>query len=173
MAKLEIWFPKGSLGSNPSPGVIKAKLASMNRDKIVMAFGSFDLIHPGHLLYLKKARSLGDRLIVVVARDRSIERLKRRKPVLNERARLSIVNSLKMVDKAILGNRLSSPEDGYKILQEYKPNVIAFGYDQRVDIRGIKRWLKRNKLKIKIVSIKARENTRTFKSSKLKRMFYA
>jgi FAD synthetase len=141
---------------------------SMDRKGVVMAFGSFDLIHPGHILYLKKARSLGGSLIVVVARDSSIEMLKHRKPVLNERARLGIVNSLKFVDKAVLGNALSSPEDRYRIIRRYRPSVIAFGYDQRVDLKGIKKWLRESGLRARIVSIKARKDAGVFKSSKLR-----
>jgi FAD synthetase len=133
-----------------------------------MAFGSFDLLHPGHLLYLRRARGLGDRLMVVVSRDRSIEMLKHRKPVLGERARLDVVSALRMVDRAVLGNRLSNPTDMYRILKRYKPDIIAFGYDQRVDIGGMRSWLKENGLKSKIVLIKARRNIGSFKSAKLR-----
>ena len=134
-----------------------------------MAFGSFDLLHPGHLLYLKKAKRLGNRLVVVVARDSSIEALKRRKPVLGERARLEVVNSLKMVDRAVLGSRLSRTADMYGVIKEHKPDVIAFGYDQRIDIDDLRKWLKENKLNPRIVMIKARKNTGVFKSTKLRK----
>jgi FAD synthetase len=133
-----------------------------------MAFGSFDLLHPGHLLYLEKARGLGDRLIVVVARDRSIEAIKRRRPVLDESSRLRMVSALRVVDRAVLGNRLYGPEDRYGVIGRYRPDVIAFGYDQRVDLKGLKGWMKKSRLKARIVSIKARKNTRMFKSSRLR-----
>ncbi len=141
----------------------------MHRAKVVMAFGCFDLIHPGHLLYLRKAKRLGDRLIVVVARDSSIEKFKHRRAVLEERARLEIVGSLKMVDKVVLGNRLSDTEDMYRVLKEYRPNVIALGYDQRIGFKGLKEWLDENGLKSRIALIKAKDNVRSFKSTKLRK----
>lgn len=141
----------------------------MGKSRLVMAFGAFDLIHPGHLTYLKRARSLGDRLMVVVARDRSIELLKHRMPVLGERARLEMVRSLRVVDRAVLGNRLSKPKDRYNILKRYKPNVVAFGYDQRVDINGVKRWLRANRITAKVMHIRTSKNAGLFKSSKLRK----
>lgn len=167
MAKLEIWFPKGNLGSNPSPGDLMG-LMQMRRASIVMAFGSFDLLHPGHLFYLERAKSLGDRLIVVVARDSSIEAIKHRRPVLGERARLRMVGALKVVDRAVLGDRLSNLEEGYDVISRYMPDVIAFGYDQRVDLGGLREWLREKGLRVRIVSIRARKNARVFKSSKLR-----
>lgn len=140
----------------------------MRKEKTVMAFGSFDLLHPGHLLYLRRARALGDRLIVVVARDESIEMLKRRKPLLNERARLSVIRSLRMVDLAVLGNRLSNARDRYRILEKYRPSVIAFGYDQRVNEGEVKKWLMAHGIKARIVRIRVSEDPRIFKSSRLK-----
>ena len=151
----------------PAPANDLADL--MHKARTVMAFGSFDLLHPGHLLYLRKARQLGDRLIVVVARDSSIERFKHRKPVMGERTRLAVINALKTVDNAVLGNRLSTPTDMYRILKRYRPDVIAFGYDQRIGFDGIKEWLKENGLKPKVVLIRARDNVGVFKSTKLRK----
>ena len=143
----------------------------MGKSRLVMAFGAFDLLHPGHVLYLKEAKRLGDRLMVVVARDSSIRLLKHGKPAMGENARLSMVGSLKMVDRAILGNRLAKPKDRYNILKKYRPDVIAFGYDQRVDLKDVREWLRVHRLKIRVVSIRARKNAGRFKSSKLKRKF--
>lgn len=145
------------------------ELIQMDKAKLVMAFGSFDLLHPGHLLYLRKARQLGDRLVVVVARDSSIEALKNRKPVLGEKARLEVVGSLRMVDKAVLGNRLSAPIDMYGVLKKYRPDVIAFGYDQRIEIDDLRKWLEENGLNPKIVMIREGKNTGVYKSSKLRK----
>ena len=147
-------------------------MVQMRKSKVVMAFGSFDLLHPGHLLYLEKARQLGDRLVVVVSRDSSIEMIKRRKPVLNERARLDVVGALKVVDRAVLGNTLSSPKDMYRVLKRYMPDVIAFGYDQRVDVVGMRKWLKENCLKPEIVFIRAKKDTKAFKSAKLRKKLF-
>ncbi len=101
----------------------------------VMAFGSFDVVHPGHLYYLKHAKSLGKRLIVVVARDSSIERIKKIKPKYSERQRLEHIQELPYVDKAILGQE---GEHHFDIVQQYKPDIVALGYDQRYDVEELK-----------------------------------
>lgn len=94
----------------------------------VMATGVFDLLHPGHIHYLSEAKKLGDELVVVVARDSTAERLKHR-PIVREHERLEMVQALKPVDRAVLGNEGNI----YDILSDLKPDVIALGYDQAHD----------------------------------------
>ena len=142
----------------------------MNR--LVLAFGSFDILHPGHIHYLSRARSLGDRLVVVVSRDDSITRIKGSKPIMGEKARVEIIGSLKMVDKAVLGNRLGKESDRYQILRRFRPNVIALGYDQKVDIAEMKRYLTKYRLVAKVVRLRTKVNEGVYKSSKLKRMLF-
>lgn len=134
----------------------------------VMAFGSFDILHPGHLHYLREASRHGD-LIVIVARDRSIEKLKGRKPLIDEDSRLEVIKSLKFVKSAVLGDRIRKWNDIYKILRKFRPDVIAFGYDQRVDMKYLKEFLDANGLHPKIVRIKPFKG-KTFKSSKIKEL---
>ena len=143
---------------------------SMAKKKLVMAFGSFDIIHPGHLAYLKKAREMGDRLIVVVARDSSIEMIKGRKPFFDQKTRLRMVGALRYVDKAVLGNRLGRHTDKYDIIADYGPDVIVFGYDQRVNPSEVRRWAKRHGLKIRIVRAKEALDRRIYKSSKIREL---
>lgn len=137
--------------------------------KTVMAFGSFDILHPGHLLYLKKARSLGDRLLVVVARDSSISLLKKRHSAFSEDDRLEMVSSLKVVDKAVLGNKIKTPEGRLRIIRKYKPDVIAFGYDQKIDAEEVGRWLRKNGIDSKVVRIKSAADEKKYKSSVIRR----
>jgi len=87
-----------------------------------MAFGTFDLLHPGHLHYLKKARALGSKLIVVVARDENVFRLKGKKPLNAEVERLKAVQQLEMVDEAVLGDREMR---NWNIIKRFHPTVIA------------------------------------------------
>ncbi len=94
--------------------------------RVVLAGGVFDIIHPGHLYTLEKARNLGDALVVVVARDSTAERLKGARPLHDEKLRLDMVSSLKPVDVAILG----SERDIFETVERVKPDVIALGYDQ-------------------------------------------
>lgn len=96
--------------------------------KTVLAFGTFDILHPGHLFYLAQARRLGDRLVVVVSRDATVRRLKGRPPVFSEHERRSIVSSLSMVDSALLGSVLRH----FAVLKKIKPAVICLGYDHPI-----------------------------------------
>ena len=136
--------------------------------KKVMAFGSFDLLHPGHLHYLTKASRLGGHLTVVVARDSSIKFIKKRAPVLSERERTRLVGSLRMVARAVVGNRIRSPGDMYRIIRKHKPDIIAFGYDQRVDLPKLRLWLKKNRIKAKVVRIKSSLKPLHYKSSRMR-----
>ena len=93
----------------------------------VMAVGVFDLLHAGHLHYLEQAKSLGNHLTVVVAHDDTV-RIRKHEPVTNHDLRRRMVEGLKPVDDAIVGN---SPDVSiYDILPRVNPDVIALGYDQ-------------------------------------------
>ena len=137
------------------------------RTEKVIAFGSFDILHPGHLLYLRKAKRFGGKLIVIVARDNSIKKLKGRKAALDENARLEIVKSLRIVDKALLGSSFRSEEGMYGIIERVKPDVIAVGYDQKLDIMRLKEWLRRKKMRVRIVRISSYH--KKYKSSGIRR----
>ena len=111
----------------------------------VMATGTFDLLHLGHIYYLKEAKSLGDRLAVVVATDSTVRRLKH-EPINPEKIRLELIKELKIVDEAYLGYE----EDMYEIVREIKPEIIALGFDQLHDEETIKKELKRRKIKARV-----------------------
>ena len=128
-----------------------------------MAFGSFDLIHEGHLYYLNESRKYGDRLIVVVATYENIIKIKGRKPMYSEKERLEHVRDLKVADEVILGNRGSI----YNIIKEIKPDVICLGYDQKPIDKEMKKELKIRNINAKIVRIES-YNPKIYKSSKLK-----
>ncbi|OKY78097.1 MAG: Cytidylyltransferase fused to conserved domain of DUF357 family [Candidatus Methanohalarchaeum thermophilum] len=90
----------------------------------VMATGTFDILHPGHIFYLEEAKSWGDELIVILARD-SLSN-----PIVPEEQRLKVISSLKPVDKAELGSEESMMDP----VAKFKPDLIALGPDQ--DWRG-------------------------------------
>lgn len=118
--------------------------------KTVLASGVFDLLHPGHLLFLEEARKLGGRLVVVVARDDTAETRKNRRPLVPERQRLRMVESLKPVDKAVLGDKRDYMEPVLTI----KPDVIALGADQDFSEKELESWLLSHGLKTKVVRVK-------------------
>ena len=93
----------------------------------VMAVGVFDLLHAGHLHYLEQAKALGDHLTVVVAHDDTV-RKRKHEPVTGQNLRRRMVEGLKPVDEAIIGNPPDVPI--FDILPIANPDVIALGYDQ-------------------------------------------
>lgn len=93
-----------------------------------MAFGTFDYLHAGHESYLRQAATLGDELIVVIARDRTANNIRGFRPDHPEKNRLKSVAALPNVTKAVLGNH----EDKYQVIRKWKPDIIALGYDQFV-----------------------------------------
>ena len=98
----------------------------MKKKKIVVTAGTFDILHPGHYEILKFAKSLGDELIVIVARDETVKKLKGRKPIIPEEQRREMVEALKPVDKAVLGSLKNKLEPILKL----KPDIIVLGPDQ-------------------------------------------
>ena len=114
----------------------------------VMATGTFDLLHMGHIYFLKEAKKLGDTLVVVVATDKTVRRLKH-EPVNPQEIRLKLIKELKIVDEAFIGHE----DDMYKIVKEIKPDIIALGYDQIHDEKTIEKELKKRNIKVKIVRL--------------------
>lgn len=96
--------------------------------KKVIAFGTFDLIHPGHVHLLKEAKEYGDFLVVVVARDGTVCEVKGKLPTNKEDERVKNVEKLNIADKVMLG----CLDDKYKAIADEKPDIIALGYDQKV-----------------------------------------
>jgi len=117
----------------------------------VVATGTFDLLHPGHVLYLERSKNLGDELVVIVARDVNVRH--KPKPVLPEEQRRRMVQSLKAVDRAILGVE----SDIFLTIEQLKPDVITLGFDQHFDIVQLKKELSRRGLYPRIVRIEAHE----------------
>ena len=114
----------------------------------VMATGTFDIIHLGHIYFLKEAKKLGDKLIVVVATDSTVRKLKH-EPVNPENVRLNLIKELKMVDEVYLGKE----DDMYSIVEEINPDIIALGFDQIHNEENIKKELKKRKIKSKVVRL--------------------
>lgn len=115
----------------------------------VMAFGTFDLFHAGHENYLRQARELGDSLIVVIALDETVKKIKGNAPMHNENSRLESVKATSIADKVILGYK----GDKYKVLKKFRPDVIALGYDQFVFTQRLEKTLIDLKMNADIVRL--------------------
>jgi len=137
--------------------------------KVVLAEGTFDLLHYGHVHYLTDARKAGGengKLVVIVARDKTVERLKGSKPIIPEDQRRAIVESLKVVDEAILG---FEDMDMIRVIERVKPDVIALGYDKEKVEEELRRRLAERNLDVRVVRVGKFEEKDLDSSSKIKR----
>jgi len=117
----------------------------------VLAFGSFDPLHKGHIDFLRQAKALGDYLTVVVAHDSAIYANKGYKPHQSEEERMKAVASVTYVDDVQLGNKTADP---YQLLGELEFDIIAVGYDQAPSDEDIRQELdQRGKRTVKIVRL--------------------
>ncbi len=113
----------------------------------VLATGTFDILHPGHIYFLTQARAMGNELFVIVARDSNVTH--KPKPIVPEEQRLEMVNALGMVDKALLG----SEKDMFEPLKQIRPDIIALGYDQHFDSELLEKELNKRELPANVVRI--------------------
>jgi cytidyltransferase-like protein len=116
---------------------------------VVMIGGGFDIIHPGHIDALKRAKSLGDVLVVSVARDSTYKRNKNREAIHPEKLRQELVSSVKFVDAAVLG----SEKDIFETVQFLKPDIIALGYDQKHSENAIEEGAAKVGVQCKVVRL--------------------
>jgi FAD synthetase len=127
-----------------------------------MVFGVFDLLHPGHLFFLREAKRHARYLTVVVARDRAVLKLKNRSPRWSEGKRLRALRGVPGVDRVLLGDLR---QGAYSHLRKLRPLVLCLGYDQRGLARDLRLRMRTGKLpRTKLVHIKAHAPHR-FKSS--------
>jgi len=134
------------------------------KKSIVMVFGTFDILHPGHTYFFNEAKKLGDYLIAVVSRDDTVLKIKKRTTLNSENLRLENLQNSKLVDKAVLGNSI----DYYKVIEDYKPDIICLGYDQKSFISiGLQDELIKRGIGIKIFHIEA-YLPQVYKSSKIR-----
>lgn len=129
--------------------------------KRVVATGTFDIIHPGHIKFLEEAKKLGDELVVIVAREKNVKH--KPKPVIPEEQRRKVVEAIRYVDKAILGDE----EDIFKPILELRPDVIALGYDQHFNEDWLREELKKRGLNCEVVRIKVHVDCELCSSHKI------
>jgi FAD synthetase len=133
--------------------------------KSVLFFGTFDPIHAGHRSAFAQAKALGDRLIVVVARDVAITEGKKRASHAGEHDRLAQVASDSSVDEAMLGDGDAS---SYQILRTIPFDILALGYDQQPSDDEVYMLLQKYSLShVRVVRLAAYEPTQ-YKSSLLR-----
>lgn len=106
--------------------------------KRVLAFGTFDGLHSGHLFFLRMARARGDALSVAVARDAHVRELKGKEPNQNDQERMRAVLELAYVDDALICDEQFGT---FNVLEQIKPDVIVLGYDQDELATALEQWM--------------------------------
>ncbi len=113
----------------------------------IVATGTFDILHPGHLYYLEESKKLGDELFVIVARDANVKH--KPHPIIPEDQRLAMVAALKPVDHAMLGDQT----DMFLPIEKIRPDIITIGFNQMFDEETLSRQLRARGLTPAIVRI--------------------
>jgi FAD synthetase len=115
--------------------------------KRVVATGTFDILHPGHIYYLVESRKLGDELHVIVAREANVRH--KPKPVIGEAQRLKVVQALRVVDFA----RLGDATDMFRPIEEIDPEVITLGFNQHFSEEQLRGDLEERGIGARVVRI--------------------
>ena len=134
----------------------------------MLATGVFDLLHLGHLRFLEESKKTGgphSKLVVVVARDKTVRRRKGKGPIVPEDQRRELVAALRVVDRAILGRE---EIDLLGILKEVKPDIVCVGYDQDAIRAAVTRLVRKEELPVRVVRIRRFGPIGFNSSSKLK-----
>ncbi len=114
----------------------------------VLIFGTFDLLHPGHIFFLNEAKKYGE-IYVVIARDDTVLKLKNHLPIWPEKVRANEIKKLKIAKKVFLGKKINH----LSWLSLIKPNTICLGYDQIYLTDKILPYCEKHNINTKIVRI--------------------
>lgn len=104
---------------------VKKELAQIKKKKTVLVGGCFDLIHFGHVQFLKKAREQGDYLIVALESDAFIKKTKRKSPIHSQEERAKVLSSLNFVGAVVNLPFFSTDEQYLEMVKLIRPKIIA------------------------------------------------
>ncbi|WP_048055962.1 adenylyltransferase/cytidyltransferase family protein [Pyrococcus sp. ST04] len=121
-----------------------------NRKIRVVVGGVFDIIHVGHIHFLKMAKELGDELIVIVAHDETVKRRKGRPPINPAEDRAEVLRAIKYVDDVVIGE---PGEVSLETIKRLKPDIIALGPDQDFSCEDLKKKLKKEGLNVEVIRL--------------------
>ena len=117
----------------------------------VMVFGTFDIVHLGHIALFHEAKKYGTDLVVVVARDKRARGIKGKDPVFGEKERVAFLQELSVIDRVVLGDK----SDVYKVIKNIKPDTIVLGYDQKMFTKELENKIKELGIDTQIIRVKA------------------
>ncbi len=124
-------------------------MADTKKKKLVMVFGTFDYLHAGHENLFTQARELGDEIIAIIARDKTVKSIKGDLPDHNEKERLNNLKVTGWANYVVLGNA----KDKNKVIKDYRPDIIALGYDQFAFTFRLEKFLMDIRLDSKIIRL--------------------
>lgn len=135
------------------------KLHLLNK-KIVIAGGCFDILHKGHLAFLKAAKNKGDKLFILLEEDEKVKKMKgKNRPIHNQQYRAKILSFVKDIDFIVLLKNMKKSEDYAKLLLQTKPYAVAItNGDRNKDLKKIQAEIAGAKL---ITVIKRMKNIST------------
>ncbi len=118
----------------------------------IMVFGTFDGLHKGHIHFFNQAKNIvkNSFLIVSIARDKNVLKIKGKLPFLNEIDRMNLVEECNLVDKIVL----SGLKNHIPHIVKENPKIIALGYDQKFYVKNLKKDLKNKGILVKIIRLK-------------------
>ncbi|OGH37265.1 MAG: hypothetical protein A2905_05665 [Candidatus Levybacteria bacterium RIFCSPLOWO2_01_FULL_36_10] len=103
-----------------------SKKIKQKGEKIILVGGCFDILHTGHIRFLKSAKELGGKLLVALESDESVKRSKgEKRPVNNQKERANILSNLPSVDIIVTLPFLEGYVDYYRLVEKIKPDIIA------------------------------------------------
>jgi len=119
--------------------------------KTVITFWTFDIVHPGHVYFLQTAKSHGDKLITIIARDRNVMKFKKKAPLHHEHQRMQDIKNLNIADLVELWHE----DDYFLAIRKHTPDIIAIGYDQTYLVKELSAFLYENNYKTEVVTIES------------------
>lgn len=129
----------------------------------VMVFGTFDILHLGHIHLFEQAKLHGDHLIAVVSSDHNAQKLTHKKLFHTQAQRLALLKHIDLIDEVVPGQEA----DPYEVIRQVSPDVIALGYDQQLFVDKLAGELEKAGINAEIVRLPELD-TNQFASSNMR-----
>ena len=130
----------------------------------VLVGGVFDILHVGHIHFLRQARELGDELIVIVAHDETVRRNKLRGPINLAEDRAELLRAIRYVDEVYIG---SPGGVDFELVKRINPDVIAIGPDQNFNCERLKEELRKHGIRAEVIRVPYLYKSDRAKTSKI------
>ncbi|WP_297536388.1 FAD synthase [Thermococcus sp.] len=130
----------------------------------VLVGGVFDILHVGHIHFLKQAKELGDELVVIVAHDETVRKNKRRNPINPAEDRAELLRAIKYVDEVYIG---SPGGIDFELVKRIDPDVIAIGPDQKFNCEKLKEELRKHGIEAEVIRVPYLYKSDRAKTSKI------